>query len=105
MCNKKNLNGTHRALTNENVCPVNNIFNSLWPSVNTKVNGCEIMDPSSKWYAYKAYFENHLSYSSSSKNNILSFKGYFNDTVDEFDDVVDTAKGEASTNKGFLKRK
>ena len=58
-------------LKDDYVSPVNNVFNSLWASVNTKLNGCEISDPSSKWYAYKAY---HLSYSSSSKSNILSFK-------------------------------
>ena len=63
------------------------------------------MDPSFKWYAYKAYFENHLSYSSSNKNNILSFKGYLNDKVDKFNDVGVKSKDEASNNKGFLKRK
>ena len=87
-------------LTGENVSTVNNIFNSLWSSISTKLNGYEISDPSSQWYAYKSYFENHLSYSTSSKENILSFKGYFPDSVDKFDDVTPT-----SANAGFKKRK
>ena len=102
---KRNLgDGSLTNLDGENVSPVNNVFNSLWASVNTKLNGCEISDPSSKWYAYKAYFENHLSYSSSSKNNILSFKGYVTDTATKFDDVGDTANSRESLNEGFVKR-
>lgn len=103
---KRNLaDGALSNLTGEHVSPVNNVFNSLWASVNTKLNGCEISDPSSKWYAYKAYFENHLSYSSSSKNNILSFKGYVADTAGKFEDVGDSANSVVSKNDGFLKRK
>ena len=103
---KRNLgDGSLTNLDGENVSPVNNVFNSLWASVNTKLNGCEISDPSSKWYAYKAYFENHLSYSSSSKNNILSFKGYVTDTATKFDDVGDTVNSRVSLNEGFVKRK
>ena len=78
--------------------PVNDVFNSLWASVNTKLNECEISDPSSKWYAYKAYFENHLSYSSSSKSNILSFKRYVADTAEKLDDVGDSGTPTQSTN-------
>merc|ERR1712055_197936 len=66
-------------LTNKYVAPINNIFDSLWSSINIKLNGCEITDPSSKWYAYKAYFENHISYSSSCKENVLSYRGYYKD--------------------------
>ena len=99
---KRNIaDGALSDLKAEYVRPVNNVFYSLWASVNTKLNGCEISDPSSKWYAYKAYFENHLSYSSSSKNNILSFKGYVADTAGKFDDVGDTARTTPSLNDGF----
>ena len=102
---KRNMaDGSLSNLNGEYVSPVNNVFNSLWASVNTKLNGCEISDPSSKWYAYKAYFENHLSYSSSSKNNILSFKGYVSDTADKFDDVGNSTNNTASQNDGFVKR-
>ena len=73
------LHGAMRIVSNnfsdlpaaEKVSPVNNIFNSLWSSINTQLNGTEITDPSSRWYAYKSYFENHLSYSTSSKENYL----------------------------------
>ena len=101
---KDPANGSLSNLSGEYVAPVNNVFNSLWASVNTKLNGCEISDPSSKWYAYKAYFENHLSYSSSSKNNTLAFKGYVSDTADKFDDVGDSTARTASGNKGFVAR-
>merc|ERR1712212_383283 len=97
-------NGALSDLSGEYVAPVNNVFNSLWASVNTKLNGCEISDPSSKWYAYKAYFENHLSYSSSSKNNTLDFKGYVSDTAGKFDDVGNSTNTTASQNDGFVKR-
>ena len=103
---EKNLaDGTLSNLNEDYVSPVNNVFNSLWSSVNTKLNGCEISDPSSKWYAYKAYFENHLSYSSPSKNNILSFKGYVADTAGKFDDVGNSGATTPSLNDGFVKRK
>ena len=92
-------------LTNEYVAPINNIFDSLWSSINIKLNGCEITDPSSKWYAYKAYLENHISYSSSCKENVLSYKGYYKDTYDKFDDVGNSTTPTPSTNDGFLKRK
>ena len=102
---RNSANGALSKLNMEYLNPINNVFNSLWASVNTKLNGCEISDPSSKWYAYKAYFENHLSYSSSSKNNILSFERYVADTATKFDDVGNSTSTTQSINDGFLKRK
>ena len=101
---RSTADGALSNLNGEYVSPVNNVFNSLWASVNTKLNGCEISDPSSKWYAYKAYFENHLSYSSSSKDNILSFKGYIADKAGKFDDVGNSTGSVESLNDGFVKR-
>ena len=84
MCiKKKDSNGLLTNLSTENISTVNNIFNSLWSSINTKLNGTEISDPTSTWYAYKAYLENLMSYSTASKENILSFKGNFKDTADD----------------------
>ena len=52
-----NDNGTLSEMAaGDKVSTVNNIFNSLWSSVNTQLNGTEITDPSSRWYAYKSYF-------------------------------------------------
>ena len=101
---RSTADGALSNLNGEYVSPVNNVFNSLWASVNTKLNGCEISDPSSKWYAYKAYFENHLSYSSSSKDNILSFKGYIADKAGKFYDVGNSTDSVESLNDGFVKR-
>ena len=100
----KNSNGVHTKLpTGEKVSTVNNIFNSLWSSISTQLNGSEITDPSGRWYAYKAYFENLLSYSSPSKKNILSSRGYFKDTAGKFDDVGTDISD--SNNSGFNERK
>ena len=71
----------------DNVSTVNNIFDSLWNKIDVKMNDNSINDPTNAWYAYKAYFENHLSYSKGTKSNLLSYRGYFNDTCDKFDDV------------------
>jgi hypothetical protein len=79
-----------------------NIFNSLWSSINIQLNDTEITDPSSRWYAFKSYFENHLSYSTPTKENVLAFKGYIKDTPEKYDDIgSDTTN---STNVGYLKR-
>ena len=72
---------------NDNVSTVNNVFDTLWDKVVVKLNDKTINDSTNAWYAYKAYFENHLSYSKSTKSNLLSYRGYFNDTYDKFDDV------------------
>ena len=90
------------ALTNEKVAPVNNIFHSLWSKVTVKVNDVDIGDSTSSWYAYKAYLENHLSYSKSAKEKILSYKGYISDTAGKFDDMGTTSADSA--NEGFKKR-
>ena len=84
------------------VSTVNNIFNSLWSSINIQLNDTEITDASSRWYAFKSYFENHLSYSTPTKENVLAFKGYIKDTPEKYDDIgSDTTN---STNDGYLKR-
>ena len=84
---KNTANVLGNIAVDENVSTVNNIFNSLWSSINVSLNGTEITDPSSRWYSYKSYFENHLSYSSATKEKILSFKGYIKDTPLHFDNV------------------
>ena len=98
--------------SNDKVAPINNIFDSLWEKVETHVNGVDISDPNAQWYAYKAYLENHLSYSNSTKDIILSSKGYFKDSAEKFDDVgvlasTNPVKVDArdSENKGFKDRK
>ena len=66
---KKDPNGASINLaTNEKVSTINNIFYSLWEKINAKLNGVDIYDPGAKWYAFKAYLENHLSYSTSSRD-------------------------------------
>ena len=45
-----------------------------------------------------------MSYSSSSKDNILSFKGYIADKAGKFDDVGNSTDSVESLNDGFVKR-
>ena len=100
-CKKENV------LTNlppdENVSTINNIFNSLWASINVQLNDTEITDPSSRWYAFKSYFENHLSYSTPTKENILQFRGYMKDTPGKYADIGNDST--PSKNQGYLKRR
>ena len=90
---RKKVNGEIKDIDDTDyVGPVNNMFDSLWSKVNVKVNDKAINDPTNSWYAYKAYFENHLSYSDGTKTNLLAYRGYINDTCDKFDDVGSETK-------------
>ena len=109
---KKNGNNIVDIDSSDKVSPINNIFDSLWEKVITLVNGVDISDPNAGWYAYKAYLENHLSYSKSSKDITLQSKGYIKDTAGKFDDVGVLANPAAnppvaarnSNNTGFISR-
>ena len=92
---------------NDRVSTVNNIFHSLWSKVVVNINDVAINDPTNSWYAYKAYFENHLSYSKGTKANLLDYRGYYNDTCQKFDDVgkVVGSTYTESLNEGYVKRK
>ena len=102
---KKNTNGRIVNIdSNDKVSPINNIFDSLWEKVTTSLNGVDVSDPNAGWYAYKAYLENHLSYSNSSKDITLQSKGYIKDTAGKFDDVGVISPARDSDNTGFIKR-
>ena len=75
--------------TNDSVSTLNNIFDSLWNRVDVNINDKSINDPTYSWYAYEAYFENHLRYSKGTNSN-LSYRGYFNDTIEQFDWLIHT---------------
>ena len=93
-------------IATDKVSTVNNIFHSLWSKVIVNLNDVAINDPTNSWYAYKAYFENHLSYSKGTKTSLLDYRGYFIDTCNEFDDVGKESDGiyTDSKNEGFKKR-
>ena len=90
----------------EQVSTVNNIFDSLWSSISVELNGTEISDPSSKWYAYKAYFEKLLSFSTSTKETVLQAKGYIQDEAEQYDSLDDASDNTVeSNNEGYILRK
>ena len=104
---KNDMGAIKNITTNDNVSTVNNIFHSLWGKVIVHINDVEINDPTNSWYAYKAYFENHLSYSKGTKANLLDYRGYYNDTCKEFDNVGSVSDDvyTESSNEGYVKRK
>ena len=92
------------------VSVVNNFYQSLWGGVNIKINGADLSDPSSKWYAYKSYLEDLLSYSPSTKDNRLKSNCYYKDSAGVFDviGILNNAKNATatqSTNDGYTARK
>ena len=103
---RKITNGTLSDMSaDENVSTINDPFKSLFSSISTKINGVEISDVANKWYPYKSYFEDHLSYSSPTKAKVLKSKGYIADTAEHFDDVAtSTQKPSNSKNKGYSER-
>ena len=67
------------------------------------MNGTKISDPSSKWHAYKAYFEKLLSFSSSTKETILQAKGYIQDEAEQYDSLDDASDiKKESNNEGYF---
>ena len=59
---KKDAGTIKDIVASDNVSTVNNIFDSLWSKVVVTINDVAINDTTNSCYAYKAYFENHLSY-------------------------------------------
>ena len=103
---KKTVTGEVDLDEDEQVSTVNNIFDSLWSSIRVDVNNTELTDPSSSWYPYKAYLEKLLSYSKSTKENVLNAKGFIQDKAGKFDDVGEGGNTpKSSENDGFNARK
>ena len=71
------------------------------------MNGTELSDPGSNWYPYKAYLENLLSYSKSTKEGRLQANCFYKDTAEKFDSLTTVVAGTktVSENDGFIKRK
>ena len=89
------------------VTTVNNVFQSLWKSINVSLNGTPIKDPGQNSYAFKAYLETHLSYSKSVKDVILPSRGYYYDTPGKFDSLPSLTGSTLteSLNAGATKRR
>lgn len=88
----------------EKVGIVNNIFQSLWSQVDVEINGTSITDPSEKWYAYKAYLESLLSYSSNTKGILGEARGWIQDDCNKHEDLG-ISDATDSTNEGYKKRR
>ena len=107
---KKTANATSNiTVAADEIGTIDNIFHSLFANVRVILNNTEITDPAGKWYSYKSLLETKLSYSSKSKETILSSRGFAQDTADKFVDFGTPAAGNddavASENKGWVTRK
>ena len=76
--------------TTKNVCPVNNIFHSLWSQVQVKLKDCIVSHPSPN-YGYQAYIENLLNFSKQSKDTWMTSIGWYMDQATKFDDATNTS--------------
>ena len=77
---KKDASTIKNIIASYHVSTVINILQSLWSKAVLTINDIAINDLTNSWYAYKAYFENHLSYSKGTKTNLLDYREYYNDT-------------------------
>lgn len=83
---RKDNNSEIETLTaNDLVSTVNNIFHSLFSSIEVYVNDLLITDPSSNWYSFRSYIEKLLTFSKNTKTVQLSGRGYFQDTHTKYD--------------------
>ena len=74
------------------VCPINNIFHSLWSQVQVKLKDCIVSHPSPN-YGYQAYIENLLNFSKQSKDTWMTSVGWYMDQATKFDDAANTSLG------------
>ena len=91
----------------DNCGPVNNIFHSIWSQVSIKLKDTVISHPSPN-YAYRAYLENLLNYSQSSKETWMTQLGWYFDEANKFDQATNTAlatRRSLVTDKKILKLK
>ena len=72
------------------VCPINNIFHSLWSQVQVKLKDCIVSHPSPN-YGYQAYIENLLNFSKQSKDTWMTSVGWYMDQATKFDDAANTS--------------
>ena len=70
--------------------PINNIFHSLWSQVAVVLKNSTISHPSPN-YAYRAYIENLLNFSSASKTTWMKNAGFFMDVHKKFDDATNAS--------------
>jgi hypothetical protein len=84
----------------EKVGPVNNLLHSLFSQVDISLNGTLVTD-SANTYAYRAYFEDLLSYGSEAKKSQLSCGLFYKDEAGKMDE---NDPSDDDGNDGLTKR-
>ena len=77
----------------DNVCPVNNIFHSMWSQIQVHLKDCVVSHPSAN-YGYRAYLENLVNFSQQSKDTWMSSVGWHMDEATKFDVAQNSALAE-----------
>ena len=78
-------------LTDANkVCPINNIFHSMWSQIQVKLKDVYISHPSPN-YGFRSYLENLLCFSNDSKKTWMKSQGWYFDEAAKFDDEENAA--------------
>jgi len=95
---KEDSSDIEKLTAGDTVSTINNIFHSLFSSVDVYVNDLLITDPSSNWYSYRSYIEKLLTYSKNTKVVQLSSSGYFQDSHKQYDTM-------STENDGWKKRR
>ena len=82
----------------KNVCPINNIFHSMWSQVQVRLKDCDVGHPSPN-YGYRAYLENLVNFSKQSKDTWMTSVGWCMDQADKFDVV---GNGALAKRRGLI---
>ena len=72
------------------VCPVNNIFHSLWSQVQVTLKNTDVSHPS-QTYPFRPYLENLISYSLDFKTTWMTNQGWYLDEAGKFDEGENSA--------------
>ena len=86
-------------LPTNNVGPVNNFIHSLFSQIEVSMNGTQVSSPTNT-YAYRAYTDSLLNYTTAVKNSQLSSSLYYSDTSGHMNDP----DALAGSNAGLLER-
>ena len=85
----------------ENIAPVNNIFHSMWESIEVKINDDVISPESTVFIPYKAILETAMSHTQNQTKQTLQAQGWCMDTAGKY---ADGRAGAAGENVGFKTR-
>ena len=85
-------------IENKKLGLVNNVLHSLFQQIDVRF-GSTLLETSESLYNYKAYFENHLNFSSEAKQQFLKLQGYIQDESNVVGYVADINNAQIFTDE------